>query len=186
MKGYAIMIAINVYSPKGGVGTTTISSMLALDLSKHHYVGLVSRDPDASCAVLGYPTSPFPYKLNHGLIVSNEMIPDVDFTIMDSRAHVAAADINILVVQNTYMSLRKALNCQFDLLVANIIASNALSLEDIKSTMSATNSVTTQIAWDQQAARTLDAGLASNFLKREDFQQLVKRVDQAIKQDAPF
>ena len=178
------MIAINVYSPKGGVGTTTIASMLALDLSKHHYVGLVSRDPDSSCAVLGFPSSPFPYKLNHGLTVSNEMIPDVDFTIMDSRAHVAAADIKILVLQNTYMSLRKALNSQFDILVGCITDSNALSVNDIRLTMSANEILT--IAWDEKAARTLDAGLAANFMKRDDYQALAKRVDQAIKQDAPF
>lgn len=179
------MIAINVYSPKGGVGTTTISSMLALDLSHHHYVGLVSRDPDASCAALGYPTSPFPYKINHGLTVSNEMIPDVDFTIMDSRAHVAAADINILVVQNTYMSFRKAMNCQFDFLVACITRSNALTAEDVKGVMNCHDKMTT-IAWDEQAARSLDAGLASRFLKRDDFRELVKHVDQLIKQEAPF
>jgi MinD-like ATPase involved in chromosome partitioning or flagellar assembly len=179
------MIAINVYSPKGGVGTTTISSMLALDLSHHHYVGLVSRDPDASCAALGFPTSPFPYKLNHGLTVSNEMIPDVDFTIMDSRAHVAAADINILVVQNTYMSFRKALNCKFDYLVACVTGSNALTVEDVKGVMNCHDNVAT-IAWDEKAARTLDAGLAANFLKRDDFKELVKKIDQLIKEEAPF
>jgi MinD-like ATPase involved in chromosome partitioning or flagellar assembly len=179
------MIAINVYSPKGGVGTTTISSMLALDLSHHHYVGLVSRDPDASCAALGYPTSPFPYKLNHGLTVSSEMIPDVDFTIMDSRAHVAAADFNILVVQNTYMSFRKALNCQYDFLVACITKANALTVEDVKGVLDCHGKMAT-ISWDEQAARTLDAGLVSRFLTRDDFKELVKNIDQLIKEGASF
>jgi CO dehydrogenase nickel-insertion accessory protein CooC1 len=178
------MIAINVYSPKGGVGTTTISSMLALDLSNRYHVGLISRDPDASCAALGYPTSPFPYKLNHGLTVSSEMIDDVDFTVMDSRGHVAAADINILVLQNTYMSLRKALNCKFDFLVGCIAATNALTESDVRATMNADEMIT--IAWDEKAARSLDAGLASRFLQRDDFRELVKHVDQLIKQEAPF
>jgi MinD-like ATPase involved in chromosome partitioning or flagellar assembly len=179
------MIAINVYSPKGGVGTTTISSMLALDLSTHHYVGLVSRDPDASCAALGYPTSPFPYKINHGLTVSDQMIPDVDFTVMDSRAHVAAADINILVIQNTYMSFHKAMNCKYDILVACINESSALTVNDVNSVMNADGNLVT-IAWDMQAARTLDAGLASRFLQRDDFRELVRHVDLAITQESPF
>ena len=179
------MIAINVYSPKGGVGTTTIASMLALDISQHHYVGLVSRDPDASCAALGFPGSASPYKVKHGLTVSDQMVPDVDFTVMDSRAHVAAADINILVVQNTYMCLRKALNCKFDLIVAQMIPGSSLSLDDIRS-ITGYNDNGVIMNWDVQGARTLDAGLAANFLKREDFRAVASLVNTTIKQDAPF
>ncbi len=179
------MIAINVYSPKGGVGTTTIASMLALYLSQDHYVGLVSRDPDSSCAALGFPGSASPYKVKHGLTVSDQMVPDVDFTVMDSRAHVAAADINILIVQNTYMCLRKALNCKFDLIVAQMIPGSSLSLDDIRS-ITGYNDNGVIMNWDVQGARTLDAGLAANFLKREDFQAVAKLVDMTIKQNAAF
>lgn len=179
------MIAINVYSPKGGVGTTTIASMLALDISQHHYVGLVSRDPDASCAALGFPSSASPYKLKHGLTVSDNIVPDADFTVMDSRAYVAAADINILIVQNTYMCLRKALNCKFDLMVAHIIPGSALDLSDIRS-ITGCQDKEAIMNWDVQGARTLDAGLAANFLKREDFRAVAKLLDTTIKQDAAF
>jgi hypothetical protein len=113
------------------------------------------------------------------------MIPDVDFTIMDSRAHVAAADINILVVQNTYMSFRKALNCQYDFLVACITKANALTVEDVKGVLDCHGKMAT-ISWDEQAARTLDAGLVSRFLTRDDFKELVKNIDQLIKEGASF
>lgn len=179
------MIAINVYSPKGGVGTTTIASMLALDITKFHYVGLISKDPDSNCSALGYPSSVMPYKVSHALTVSNELIPDVDFTVMDSRAHMAAADLNILVVQNTYMCLRKALNCKFDLIVVNMIPGSALGLDDIRSVTGYDDNEAI-MNWDAQGARTLDAGLAGNFLKREDFRVLAKLVDETIKQDASF
>lgn len=178
------MMVINVYSPKGGVGTTTIASLLAHDYSKHHYIGLVSNDTNANAAVLGFGNLEVPYKMSHGLTLSNQPIPDCDFLFVDSRAHMLAADMNILVVQNSYACLRKAIDCKRDLLVANIVDGSALSLRDVNQVMGSDH--TQDMEWCAATARSLDAGLPASVLARDDWKRLVERVDSIIKQDAPF
>jgi Mrp family chromosome partitioning ATPase len=180
------MIAINVYSPKGGVGTTTIASLLAHDYSKKHYIALVAKDTDSIAGTLGFQKlSGVPYKLNHGLTVSDSPIPDCDFTFIDSRAHMPAADLNILVLQNTYSSLRKVLDCKFDMAVVHMIPDYPLSWRDIVAVLG-DDKFLQDMEWSKEAARKLDAGLCSSVLEREDYKRLISSVDSLITQDAPF
>jgi hypothetical protein len=170
------MIAINVYSPKGGVGTTTIAALLALDLSKHHYVGLVAKDTDAIHGTLGYEGAPsLPNKVTHGLIISDTPIDDVDLTIIDSKDYMSAADINILVIQNSYLALRKAKDSKFDLVALNLIAERPLGTDDVSTVLGCSEKMHV-MNWSSATARSLDAGLTNRVIANEEFQGLVNQV----------
>jgi hypothetical protein len=179
------MMVINFYSPKGGVGTTTIASLLALDYSKHHYIGLVAKDTNANCAVLGFGDLEVPYKINHGLTLSNEPVPDCDFIFVDSRAHMPAADINILITQTTYACLRKTMDCKADMAIVNVIDDAPINLRDAGAILGEVGPIQ-EVKWDHETLRKLDAGLARRVLEREDWKRLVLALDNHIKQDVPF
>jgi MinD-like ATPase involved in chromosome partitioning or flagellar assembly len=181
------MIAINVYSPKGGVGTTTTAALLALDLSKHRYVGLVAKDSDAIHGTLGYDGTPsLPNKVTHGLTISDAPVADVDFNVIDSKDYMAAADINILVIQNSYLALRKAKDSKFDLVVLNLIEERPLGTNDVGTVLGCSDKMHV-MSWSPTVARSLDAGLTGRVLEQTEFQGLVKRVKDLISEAlAPF
>lgn len=179
------MYAINVYSPKGGVGTTTVASLLALDMSNHHYVGLVSKDTESLFATLAHPVTRTPSKISHALTISDEPIQDCDFLFFDSRAHMPAADLNILVCNSTYLALRRCLSQKFDLAVVQMLPSASLQPADIFTVLGGDEHVL--INWDPATLRKLDSGLVRGILKENDqFKQLIAAVDNHIKTEASF
>lgn len=185
------MMVINVYSPKGGVGTTAVATLLALDYSKHHYIGLVAKDIEPNLATLGASSGPTPtIKYNHGLTISSGPIEGCDFMFVDSRAYMPAADLNILVLQNTYMSLRKCMHQKFDLAVAFMIENGALNYKDVCGVIKGINDGIEKpiqdMEWCSETLRKLDAGLCTSVLEREDWQRLVKTLDNVMTQDASF
>ena len=179
------MYAINVYSPKGGVGTTTVASLLAYSMSKHHYVGLVGKDTESLFATLAHPTTRLPSKISHALTVSDEPIKDCDFMFFDSRAFMAAADMNILVTQNTYLSIRKCMSLKHDLAVVQMMPDGALEQKDVINVIGGNNHVF--IDWSSATLRSLDAGLIDGILqKNTQVQELIAAVDNNIKAEASF
>ena len=172
------MIAVNFYSPKGGVGTTTIASLFALDMSSSHYVNLVSNDTESICAIFGsadnqadsHPCTET--KINHGLTVSAKPTTKSDFVIIDSRAYLPAADVNVLVVQNTYLCLRRAIHSKFDLAVAHMNPDHAMSHTDVCHVLMGSNAEQVRtIQWAASTARAMDAGMPNRILKNDDYQE---------------
>ena len=179
------MIAVNFYSPKGGVGTTTIASLFALDMSSSHYVNLVSNDTESICAVFGCADNQFDNhlstetKINHGLTVSAKPSNESDFVIIDSRAHLPAADINVLVVQNTYLSLRRSMHSKFDLAVAHMVPGHAMSHKDVCDVLTGSSLEQVRIIhWAAPTARAMDAGMPSRILGNVDYQEFCAALKQ--------
>lgn len=169
------ILSIDIVSPKGGNGVTTLAALLALRFADNYKkVLLVVSEPQEVLAILGLPAVPpgnmgvFEVQKNVCLVNFDEGVPDTsdfDVLIMDIKEPLTdLADINIVVLRNDYLSLRKSTTMDLDksktIVAGYIHEGGVLGIRDIKAVVGRQDVV--ELEWSTALARTIDAGLLTD------------------------
>lgn len=159
---------INIYSPKGGTGTTSLAIMLAVKFAQQGITTLTVKDLDDALGIVGaVPTADICNPSRNLYICKEfkagfyyEFTPKVQIFDVDDET-CAGADINIVLIKNDYLSLRKVakMGLQFDnLIVACYMHEGAaLGIRDVECVTGRQDIV--QLEWNAKVARSIDAGL---------------------------
>jgi cellulose biosynthesis protein BcsQ len=169
------MKIIDVYGVKGGVGTTTTAVALAVKLSQNNSdrsFGITCSSNDELSlsdlhGVAGNRSED--YNLTDNLVLC-PVHKKVDYLIVDNgfatNKSVYNGDYTVYVVDNSYLSLKRAVILDLNLSTNNdamwvriIRPGGALIDRDIDDVLSLHNNVRCQIDLDPSIARAVDAGI---------------------------
>lgn len=140
------MTTIHVHGIKGGVGTTTV----AVALARLHRGVYVSTDPSDAQSMLGQPVDPSVSVIGFG---DPEDEPVIQTIVTEEPG---PADLDVLVIDNSYASLRRAFDSKADAIVCVLDPERALDRQDVEDVLSRPVVV---VPRSGAVARAQDAGI---------------------------
>lgn len=166
------MHTIHVYGAKGGVGTSTVATLIALD--QHHTghtVVLLADDGEQGDlhALLGQASTGEP------IIFCGDLTSNV--TVIDHGTKppstLCDGDQVLLVIRPCYLALRRALeqNCRPDGVVLVTEQGRALGARDVEDVLGV--KVVATVPVTESTARSIDAGLLTSHARRRPLLGLV-------------
>lgn len=160
------MATIHIYGAKGGVGTTTVAALVALDL-QHRGRNVLLRSTtgraDDLRAVLGladgYEDEPITLVANDGPTTPTTTVIDQGTT---PPVSLEPGDQAFLVIRPCYLGLRRALaqGCRPDGIILLTEKERSLGVRDVEEVLGV--KVVSTIAVEPRMARAIDAGLLSS------------------------
>jgi hypothetical protein len=165
------MRVVSVSARKGGVGTTTVASSLALSLSKHGKVLLVDRSHNGDVfSLLGAQTperdTPSPIVENLDGLYSDAYYGDYDYVVIDEGVRWTLREdaFTVNVVTNAYMSVKNEVNgAKPDAIVLHEYKDTPLNGNDVQLVLAPERLYV--MPHDSAVWRAIDAGLYPNTNK---------------------
>lgn len=163
------MATIHIYGAKGGVGTTTVSALVALDLQhQEHAVILKSSAGNQGDlrAILGLATGYEDEPINFVAPAGSPVVTVIDHGTTppagDLWATRESGDRVFLVIRPCYLGLRRALAqaCRPDGIILLVEKDRSLGVRDVEEVLGV--KVVSTIDVEPRIARAIDAGLLSS------------------------